>query len=75
MDLVFLRLRSVRLAISRVKLRVIQGGHHIPASVVRRRFRLGLRNFHELYCPIVSRWRLYDNSGESPQLLDMGENE
>lgn len=74
-DLVFLRLRSVRLAISRVKLRVLQGGHHIPASVVRRRFHLGLRNFHELYCPIVSRWRLYDNSVESPRLLDSGENE
>lgn len=74
-DLVFLRLRSVRLAISRVKMRVIQGGHHIPASVVRRRFHLGLQNFHDLYCPIVNRWRLFDNSEQSPQLLDMGENE
>lgn len=74
-DLVFLRLRSVRLAISRVKLRVLQGGHHIPASVVRRRYHLGLQNFHELYCPIVNRWRLYDNSGGSPRLLGMGANE
>ena len=73
-DLVFLRLRPVRLAISRVKMRVIQGGHHIPASVVRRRFHLDLQNFHELYCPIVSRWRLYDNSDDSPRLLDLGEN-
>jgi predicted ABC-type ATPase len=74
-DLVFLRLRSVRLAIARVKMRVAQGGHHIPASVVRRRFHLGLRNFHELYCPLVNRWRLYDNSEGSPRLLEMGENE
>ena len=47
-ELVFLRLRSVRLAISRVKSRVARGGHHVPASVVRRRFHRGLSNFEEL---------------------------
>lgn len=73
-DLFFLRLRSARLAIARVKTRVARGGHHVPASVVRRRFRRGMQNFEELYCPLVNRWELYDNSGESPLLIDQGEN-
>lgn len=67
-ELIFLRLRSVRLAISRVKSRVARGGHHVPASVVRRRFHRGLHNFEELYRPLVDHWILFDNS-ESPTRL------
>jgi predicted ABC-type ATPase len=44
-ELVFLKLRSVRLAVSRVKARVAQGGHHVPAAIVRRRFHQGWHNF------------------------------
>jgi hypothetical protein len=44
-ELIFLKLRSIRLALARVKARVAQGGHHVPAAVVRRRFKLGWRNF------------------------------
>jgi len=68
--LLFLQLATEELAIARVADRVAQGGHSIPEPVIRRRFRLGLRNFHELYKPLVSAWKLYDNSGVSPILTN-----
>jgi predicted ABC-type ATPase len=73
-ELIFLRLRSVRLAISRVKSRVARGGHHVPASVVRRRFHRGLRNFEELYRPLVDHWILFDNSQLPTQRIEEGWN-
>ena len=73
-ELIFLKLRSVRLAIARVKSRVAQGGHHVPAAIVRRRFHQGWRNFEQLYRPLVNHWELYDNSETSPRLIDEGDN-
>ncbi len=71
-DLIFLKLRSIRLAVARVKGRVAQGGHHVPASVVRRRLRLGWGNFEQVYRSLVDHWFLYDNSGGAPILLAEG---
>src|SRR5579864_7928373 len=70
--LIYLKLRSIRLALARVKARVAQGGHHVPSTVVRRRFKKGWENFERLYRPIVDSWELYDNSGLKPVLLDRG---
>jgi predicted ABC-type ATPase len=70
--LIYLKLRSIRLALARVKARVALGGRHVPAAVVRRRFQKGWEYFEELYPPIVDRWELYDNSGPTPVLLDRG---
>ena len=72
--LIFLSLPSVDLAIARVKNRADQGGHNVPAEVVRRRFDTGLRHFWTIYCKIVDRWEFYDNSGPSPRLIDKGSN-
>jgi predicted ABC-type ATPase len=60
--LVFLWLSSADLAIARVADRVRLGGHHVPTETVRRRYHLGLRNFFELYQPIATSWKMYDNS-------------
>jgi predicted ABC-type ATPase len=68
--LFFLQLPSAELAVARVADRVAQGGHHIPESVIRRRFDAGIKNFHQIYIPLVNVWRLYDNSGEEPVLID-----
>jgi predicted ABC-type ATPase len=46
--LIYIWLSSVDLALSRVRSRVAQGGHDIPASTVRRRYYRGLRNLLEL---------------------------
>ena len=67
--LFFLQLPNADLAVARVADRVAQGGHHIPESVIRRRFHAGITNFHNLYIPLVDYWRLYDNSGEEPILV------
>jgi len=43
--LFFLWFPSVELAVSRVAMRVRQGGHHIPEADIRRRYAAGLWNF------------------------------
>jgi len=65
----FLELSDVELAIRRVADRVSQGGHSVPEAVIRRRFTAGVRNFEEIYKPLVNAWRHYDNSEEEPRLL------
>lgn len=72
--LFFLRLASPELAIARVRQRVREGGHNIPEPVIRRRFASGLRNFENLYKPLVDEWALYDNSGSEPILIEEGVN-
>jgi predicted ABC-type ATPase len=63
-NLLFLWLRSVSLAQTRVANRVRAGGHGIPDEVVRRRYRAGIRNFLKLYVPLADNWYLFDNSGD-----------
>ena len=67
--LFFLRLPSPEVAIARVARRVLQGGHDVPETVIRRRFEAGLRNFEQVYRDLVDGWALYDNSGVEPELL------
>jgi predicted ABC-type ATPase len=69
-EIVFLSLPSVHLALQRIAGRVRQGGHDVPKSDVMRRFDRSWRNFHALYRPLVDGWALYDNSGSAPQLLE-----
>ena len=59
--LIFLALPSPEVAIERVARRVLAGGHHVPDSVVTRRFYAGIRNLLHLYRPILDRWRVYNN--------------
>jgi len=72
--LVFLSLSSVQIALRRIRLRVVQGGHNVEAPIVRRRFKAGLRNFHRIYSKLVDSWILYDNSGATPRVLAEGKN-
>lgn len=72
--LFFLSLPSVDLAVSRVRLRVEQGGHDVPLRVIHRRFAAGLRNFHSIYAKLVDEWALFDNSGKHPILIEEGDN-
>ena len=73
-SLFYLMLSSVDIAIARVAERVIQGGHGIPESVIRRRYESGKRNFEERYKWCVDAWALYDNTGAEPFLVEWGEN-
>lgn len=67
--LVFLKLPHADLAVQRVAIRVSQGGHDVPESVIRRRFEKGWWNFENVYGKLVDSWHLYDNSGIRPVLV------
>lgn len=66
----FLRLPSPEVAVERVALRVLQGGHNVPEHIVRRRFTLGLKNFHRLYHHEVNSWIVFDSFERPPSLVD-----
>lgn len=66
----FLSLPSAEQAIRRVAQRVSQGGHNIPEEVIRRRFEAGRRLFDTVYKSTVDDWTLYDNSGDSTNIVD-----
>jgi len=70
-ELVFLALPNVEMALARVAARVEQGGHDVPENVVRRRFVAG-RNNLDRYKLLVNDWQLYDNSSAPPILLEEG---
>lgn len=72
--LVYLKLATVEVAVSRVAARVAQGGHSIPVDTIHRRFTKSWHNFEHLYKPIVNSWVLYDNTYPIPLLLDTGDN-
>ena len=58
----YFSLSNVLLAVRRVKLRVVMGGHDVPADTVRRRYQGSVSNFLTLYLPLVNDWTVYDNS-------------
>jgi predicted ABC-type ATPase len=65
----YLWLRSVDLALERVANRVAAGGHDVPEETVRRRFERGLHNLFHLYPDLVDSWILFDNSGDTPRVV------
>jgi predicted ABC-type ATPase len=69
LHLFFLWIPSSELAIARIKDRVAEGGHHVPAEDVRRRFIRGLNNFFKMYESMLDSWMLFDNSKAKPVLL------
>jgi len=62
-------LRSPELAIRRVADRVRAGGHYVPDDTIRRRYSRSVRNFLELYRPVVTTWQVYDNSNGRSRLV------
>ena len=72
--LAFLSLPDPEIAIDRVAARVAAGGHNIPEATIKRRFKAGLNNFHQLYSALANSWSLYDNSGDEPKLISRGIN-
>lgn len=61
--LVYFWLNNPNLAIERVKERVLKGGHHIPDTIVKRRYERGLKNFFRIFIPLSDYWLTVDNSG------------
>lgn len=61
--LIYLWLPSPGMAVQRVAARVRDGGHAVPESVIRRRYRRSVSNFFNRYRPIADSWLMLDNSG------------
>lgn len=68
-ELFFLWLPSVELALERVRQRVLKGGHDIPEETVRRRYSRTIGNLFEIYLPLVDSCRIYDNRNIGIQKL------
>ena len=66
LQLFFLWIPSVEMAVMRIKDRVKRGGHHIPEPVVRRRFTRGIQNLFTLYRPLLDSWVIFDNAESFP---------
>jgi predicted ABC-type ATPase len=61
-DLVYFWLASPDLAVARVGECVRQGGHDIPEATIRQRYHRSVRNFYQLFRPVVNTWTVYDNT-------------
>lgn len=71
-EIVFLSLPTVGLALPRIAARVRQGGHDVPRADVVRRFDRSWKNFQLLYRVLADKWYRYDNSGPTPRLQEEG---
>lgn len=69
--LLFFWLNDVNLAIRRVEKRVLEGGHHIPEDVIRRRYAKGIENL-KLFVSLVDNWFLLNNSEDPFQFIARG---
>jgi len=62
-ELHYLWLSSPAQAVARVRQRVQQGGHHVPATDIRRRFKRSLVHLLDDYLPLATRWAVWDSRG------------
>jgi len=60
-ELHYLWLSSPAQAIARVRQRVQQGGHHVPAADIRRRFKRSQQHLFDDYLPLATRWAVWDS--------------
>ena len=67
--LFFLWIPSVELALARIRDRVAQGGHNVPAADVRRRFWRSVQNFLRVYRPLLDSWTVFNTSVAPPALI------
>lgn len=68
-NIFFLWIPNAELALSRIKDRVIAGGHDVPAVDVKRRFYRGIYNFVHYYKPLADTWLLFNNADSMPKLI------
>jgi predicted ABC-type ATPase len=70
--LLFFWLPSIEMAINRVAIRVLEGGHNIPTDVIARRYSRGIENVFKIYIPLCDDWAVFDNSDNVPELIAEG---
>lgn len=62
-ELHYLWLSSPAQAVARVRQRVKLGGHNVPVSDIRRRFKRSLIHLLDDYLPLATRWAVWDSRG------------
>ena len=67
--LIFFALENEEQAIQRVAQRVSNGGHNIPETDIRRRFKRGIANLLHLYMPICDSVLVYNNEMTPAKLV------
>jgi predicted ABC-type ATPase len=67
--ILFLWLPEVELSLSRIRDRVLEGGHNVPEPIVRRRYERSIKNFLQVYRSKADFWTLFDNSGSAPATI------
>lgn len=70
--LIYFWLESIELAKSRVRDRVLKGGHDIPAETIERRYKRSLINLKNIYIPLASNIMVYNNSHNLPEIIASG---
>ncbi|MBA3883764.1 MAG: hypothetical protein H0X73_13925 [Chthoniobacterales bacterium] len=68
-ELHFIWIPDPREAIRRVRQRVREGGHDVPAIDIRRRFGRGIQHVVNDYAPLADRWAIWDNSTPAGKLV------
>jgi len=63
-SLIYLFLENPQTNISRVKNRVLNGGHHIPKDDIIRRYYRSKNMFWNIYKDLCDSWSIYYNSNE-----------
>lgn len=66
-------LPDAAMAKARVKLRVLKGGHNIPAVDIERRFGRSLENLRSVYRPLVDEWNILDGTASPARLIASGD--
>jgi len=59
----------LHLALSRIRDRVLDGGHNVPEADVRRRYRRSLRSFLSDHRPLANSWTPFNNSEQAPVVI------
>jgi predicted ABC-type ATPase len=69
LNLYYLWIPGLTLALKRIADRVRLGGHNVPAEVVQRRFAKGLNNLFKIYMDLVDYCAIFDNSSSAPRMV------
>ncbi len=68
-SMLYFWLGSVERALERVALRVQEGGHHVPDSIVQRRYKRSAHNLINRYIDELDAASIYDNSASQAVLI------
>ncbi len=67
-QLIYLWVPNIELAIERVETRALKGGHNVPEVDIRRRYQRGLHYLFKLFMPLCNQTIIYMNNGNFQQI-------